>query len=374
MTLIQMTETEPCRMCDTLIGWDDINYRNRSGVAICDTCHGRNYYECETCGVSVTPNHYNHYTDMCQQCTNESYLSCEDCGSLVANDDAYYSDYNSDPRCEDCYMEYNEDSTRIPNVQGYHSGAPYPRQFHHIGGHSSDPDGLTYFGVELECEYVSYEIGDVIGTLIDSRIGHAETDGSLEEGIEFITQPATLMAWRDSFGDTIREYMSTVQQFGGTFAEESCGAHVHVSRTVFGNDTHLFRFVTFMRHNEQFIRAISGRADHSIDQWAKVNRYRSGELRQEVKRQHGDRYRAVNLNNKDTVEIRVFAGSNDFADILGSIELLSAIIEYVRDLTISDVNIGALFADSFITWLMDAELCDYDHARSLVAKRYGTLN
>lgn len=374
MTLIQMAESELCKVCDVSILWDDINFRNRSGVAICDDCHSNHYYYCDYCENSVGTPYWNHETDMCELCTSVRFSRCADCDNLVNEDNLYYSDYSSDVRCEYCYYEHENESHHIPNVQGYHSGAPWSMQYHTIGGHSDSPLGFTYYGVELECEDVSADIGDVLSDMMSARIGHAETDGSLNNGIEFITQPATLMAWRDSFGDSVREYMSKVQQFGGTFEDDTCGAHVHVSRTAFDNDTHLFRFVTFMRHNESFVRVISGRDDSSIDQWAKVNNYRSGELRQEVKRQSGNRYRAVNLSNSRTVEVRAFAGSNDFADIIGSIELISAVIEYVRDLTISDVNIGALFADSFITWLMDAELCDYDNARNLVVKRYGTIN
>lgn len=376
MTLIQITDTEACRVCDDIIIWDDINFRNRDGIAICDSCHSDKYYKCEWCDVSVYPENWNNYTDMCQRCTNDRYTYCVDCNDITHNDYVYWTQCDSEARCESCHDDHccegcEDDSSRVPNVVGYHEGAPWDIQFHHINGRSDDPGGLTYYGVELECEYVSPSIGDTIGELMSARIGHAETDGSLNDGIEFITQPATLMAWRDSFGDSVREYMTSVQQFGGTFEAKSCGAHVHVSRTVFGNDTHLFRFVTFMRHNESFIRAISGREGSSIDRWAKVNAYRRGELRQEVKRQCGDRYRAVNLNNASTIEIRFMAGSNNFADILGIIELLSAIIEYVRDLTISDSNIGGMFAHSFVTWLMDAELCDYDHARNLVVARYG---
>ena len=378
MTLIQITDEEACRVCDDMIEFDDINYRNRDGIAICDSCHDDGYSFCNCCDVSVSDSHYNNYTDMCQRCTNDRYTYCADCNDITDNDYVFWSEHDSESRCESCHddhmCEHYDNESRIPNVLGYHSGAPWGIRFHDSNGHGDVINGVTYFGVELECEYVSADIGDTIGVLMDNRIGHAETDGSLGEGIEFITQPATLSAWRDSFGDTIRDYMATVQSFGGTFAADSCGAHVHVSRAAFDNDTHLFRFVTFMRHNESFIRVISGRNDSSIDHWAKVNRYRSGDLRHEVKHSNGDRYRAVNLNNKNTVEVRIFAGSNDFADILGSIELLSAIVEYVRDLTISDVNIGALFVNSFITWLMDAELCDYDHARNLIAKRYGTTD
>lgn len=373
--LIQLTETEPCRRCEIELHYDDVEYRNRSGQAICEDCHSDHYYMCEACGISVLAQYLNLESGMCGECTREHYTECSDCGVLRHNDDTYWSEYDSESRCESCYYDHvdsMENGENIPNVFGYHSGAPWGLVFHNMTSYHDSPIHTTYFGVELECEYVDSGISDTLETMMSKRIGHAETDSSLDQGIEFITQPATLGAWRYDFGDKVRQYMARVLDHGGTFAQSTCGAHVHVSRTAFDNENHLARFITFMRHNESFILAISGR--ETLEQWAKVNAYRSGDMRREIKNKRGDRYRAVNLNNADTVEIRAFAGSDSFADILGSVEFIDALINYTRDLSISDINIGALFADSFTTWLNDPELSNYPAARALIANRYTATN
>jgi hypothetical protein len=369
--LIQLTGAmESCKACDVEIMDRDVNYRNRNGIAICDDCHGDKYYYCDYCGVSVFPEYYNGEVGECTRCVNERYYSCTDCGYLVHGDWSYYSEYDDNVRCESCHdehvMEYDS-ADRIEGVSEYHSGAYWGLVFHDVEGYSDSPQHSTYYGVELECEGIDGGISETLETMMYDRIGHAERDGSLDNGIEFITQPATLEAWRNEFGNAIYGYMDTAKSHGANFGHNTCGAHVHVSRTAFTSDSHLMRFVTFMRHNEQFIEAISGRSN--IDRWSKVNQYGKGELAREVKRKSGDRYRAVNLNNAATVEIRAFAGSNSFTDILGSVESL---IKYTADLTISDINIGALLADSFIAWLTDSDLSDHDHARNLVANRYGS--
>ena len=375
--LIQLVGAmEPCKVCNVEIQDCDITYRNRDGIAICDDCHGNKYYYCGCCGVSVFPQYYNGEIGGCNRCVSERYSTCCDCDELVHNDwHAFWSEYDDNVRCESCnddhimVMEYDSDD-RIEHVSEYHSGAYWGLVFHDVEGYSDSPQHSTYYGVELECEDINAAISDTLETMMYERIGHAETDGSLNNGIEFITQPATLESWRNGFGNSIYGYMDIAKSHGANFGYSTCGAHVHVSRTAFTSDSHLMRFVTFMRHNEQFIEAISGRSD--MDRWSKLNQYGKGELAREIKHKNGDRYRAVNLNNDKTVEIRAFAGSNNFADILGSVEFIDSLIKYTADLTISDINIGALLADSFIAWLMDSDLSDHQHARKLVTNRYGS--
>lgn len=372
--LIQLAGAiEHCKVCDVEVQDCDITYRNRDGIAICDDCHADKYYYCDICGVSVFPDYYNSEVEECNNCVRDRYYTCNDCDELVHIDWSYYSEYDSHVRCESCnydhVMEYDS-ADRIENVAEYHAGAYWGLVFHDVEGYSDNPQHSTYYGVELECEDINGAISDTLEAMMYDRIGHAETDGSLDNGIEFITQPATLEAWRNGFGNSIYGYMDIAKSHGANFGHSTCGAHVHVSHTAFTSDSHLMRFVTFMRHNEQFIEAISGRSN--MDRWSKVNQYGKGELEREIKRKSGDRYRAVNLNNATTVEIRAFAGSNSFADILGSIEFIDSLIKYTADLTISDINIGALLADSFIAWLSDSDLSDHDHARNLVANRYGS--
>lgn len=372
---IQTVDTELCRVCEIELPSDEVQFRNRSEQAICEDCQSEHYFLCGDCGYSVRPEYFNHHTDLCSRCTNENFNLCVDCDNYVRTEESYWSEYDSNTRCDYCHWDHVsecENGGNMPNVFGYHHGAPWGIVFHNMTSYHDSPIHTTYYGVELECEYVDSGISDTLETMMSKRIGHAETDSSLNEGIEFITQPATLGAWRYGFGERVSQYMARVLDHGGSFAQSTCGAHVHVSRTAFDNESHLARFITFMRHNEQFILAISGR--ETLEQWAKVNAYRSGDMRREIKSKRGDRYRAVNLNNEQTIEVRAFAGSDSFADILGSIEFIDALINYTRDLSISDINIGALFADSFITWLNDPELSNYPTARALIAKRYTATN
>lgn len=364
METLQSVET--CRTCETDIPTDDIVWRNRDDVAICHDCHDDYWYYCGSCSVSVRHEHYDTYLDMCNACVRDEYTECADCGVLCRNGyDLYWWEYDDTARCESCYYEHERESS-LAYVYNYHEGAPWGINFHTSYGIGDDSAGLTYFGIELEHEGASNDLVPYIESLHDKRIAHAESDSSLDNGVELITQPATLMAWRGGFGELIRDYMLKATNVGANFGSSTCGAHVHVSRSAFIDDNHLARVAVFMTHNPDHVAQISGRA--YLDQWAKATPYR-GALRRAVKNNLGDRYRAVNLNNRATVEFRLFAGSNDYADIIGSIEYVNALIEYTRDLKVSDITIGALLADSFIAWLNDLEIADYPSARALVARR-----
>jgi len=366
MDILIGVETEECRTCGEQVKPEDICGHNRDGVAICQGCHEDYWYYCHTCDVSVRHEHYDTYLDICNACVRDNYTACADCGTWCRDGyDIYWNDYDDTPRCESCYCDHERHES-IEYVYGYHEGAPWGLNFHTAYHTSEEPAGLTYFGVELEHERASDDLVPYLESLHDKRIAHAESDSSLNNGVELITQPATLMAWRGGFGDLIREYMANARGVGADFSSSTCGAHVHVSRTAFVDDNHLARVAVFMTHNPEHVAKVSGR--EYLDQWAKATPYR-GALRRAVKNNSGDRYRAVNLNNSATVEFRLFAGSNDFADIIGAIEYVSALVEYTRELKVSDITIGALLADSFMAWLNDPTLTGYAHARELVARR-----
>lgn len=359
-------ELESCRTCGE--GVEEPNWYNRSGVPVCDDCHDDRWSYCSRCECSVLSDNYNFTWDMCNRCA-ESLGECRDCGNVCDIDYMYSSDHDGNLRCDYCHESHIADMECIDGVSGYHEGAYWGLVFH-SGHYVSDTQELrTYFGVELESENIGSWVSDILHELANDRIGHAEQDGSLNSGIEFITQPATLSAWRGSFGERIREYMQAVKANGGSFNANTCGAHVHVSRTAFDDDNHLARFAVFMTHNPEFALAISGR--NSLHQWARTDKHVRGELRRNVKNKTGNRYSAVNLSNPNTVEIRIFRGTNDFAEIIGAIEFINALIEYTRDINASDVIAGALLADTFIIWLNELTGASYLMARELVARRYG---
>ncbi len=353
-----------CWSCDQEKAIDERAGDSRSGHMLCDSCVEDAWTYCEHCEVYVLNQHWGHIGDMCKMCEREYYRECVDCCGLYYNDDMYYSDYDGEPRCGDCH---DMNSNRCRGVYEYHSGAPFIMTYRLNDVPSYEPDSHVYYGVELEAEDYPSDMADTLEILQSGRVGHAETDGSLDRGVEFITQPSDLASWRGAYGKTIRLYMDEVLSYGGDFERDTCGTHVHVSRTAFKGDSHLARFATFMVHNPDFVWKVSGR--NELDQWCRVTKLGKGQMSQSVKRKQGDRYRAVNLSNHATVEVRMFAGSNDYDEVLGYVEFVAALAEYTRDITANHIMAGALLAESFTTWLDDTELNDYSKARELVARR-----
>jgi hypothetical protein len=64
-----------------------------------------------------------------------------------------------------------------------------------------------------------------------------------------------------------------------------------------------------------------------------------------------DRYSAVNTNNRDTLEIRIFRGTINKNTVKAAVDLAHASVEYTRSLTVIDVRSGALDSSKFIKWV-----------------------
>jgi hypothetical protein len=359
-----------CASCDVPTHPDHVLY-TRNGLAICDEpCQLDRYSYCHSCDVLVLDDYYECEMDLCRRCVHRDYTRCDSCECWVYDGDLWTNNHGA--YCEVCF-----ESDRIEGVHDYKDGAPWGIEFveYRDGAEerSTEMEVAQYFGVEFEMEGESDCISDILARAERHRDGHAETDSSVE-GIEFISQPATLDAWRGYFGARMFDYLSDLRSRGYRAASVECGAHVHVSRLAFESRRHLATFAAFFVYNPDFTLAISGR--DSLDQWASTKKWSSerGEsLRDAVggyRRGYRDRYRAVNLTPTNTVEIRIWAGTDDFARTLGSIEFVAALIEFTRGMSSGDVLAGGLVADSFVSWLADSDQRDrYRYAVELVEDR-----
>jgi hypothetical protein len=156
----------------------------------------------------------------------------------------------------------------------------------------------------------------------------------------------------------------------------TCGLHIHISRTGFSSGSHMHRFLNLVYSNQEFYEKLAGR---SSDQWAKF----SDIIRQDYKRdiegnrvldewgsyslettrsfkgklgyRGSDRYSAVNTNNSATLEMRIFRGSVNGTTIKSQLDLAHASVEYTRTINANDVINGALTADSFMWYIFQHE-------------------
>jgi hypothetical protein len=139
----------------------------------------------------------------------------------------------------------------------------------------------------------------------------------------------------------------------------------------------MHRFLNLVYSNPEFYQTLAGRTS---DQWAKFTdiyqrEYKRDETGERIfnmdtgyeiisKRtfmhklqpdRNSDRYSAVNTNNRETLEMRIFRGSVNGDTIKAQLDLAHASVEYTRNLTVQDVREGALSADLFMWYIFKNE-------------------
>jgi hypothetical protein len=175
-------------------------------------------------------------------------------------------------------------------------------------------------------------------------------DGSLNDGFEVVTHPHTLDAYQRDFNwDFILKLKNQGYRSWNT---DTCGLHVHVSRTAFGTgetpwgrsdrealilkrQAHELRFMKLIYDNQRQVERIAGRSGNHFATFGD-----KGKLVEKVKygNQSNGRYSAINTENDMTLEVRVFKGSLRKERVLSAIEFVSASVEYTRDLKVTAKN------------------------------------
>ena len=209
-------------------------------------------------------------------------------------------------------------------------------------------EGPLYLGMELEVEVDDGSRGECAyradGWLGD--LGYLKEDGSLENEFEIVTHPM-------SFGWAMKNFpwrMLPDLQEGGCWTPDNTGIHIHLSRAGFTGDLHRYRWLKFIHRNKAHVTTFAGRVSQSYARFTPDDRASVGaELKGKVTADY--RYRAVNLCNEDTFELRVFASSLDVATVQAFLAFADASVQYTRQLTLADIRQNAGWSwDAFRTW------------------------
>jgi len=264
----------------------------------------------------------------CEGCYDANVWRCDDCG-----DDQW------DGNGHDCSEDEEESSNTIHN----YSYRPSPYFF---------GKGQYYLGFELEVEarnesrYVGAEMAqDLLGSH-----AYMKDDGSLNDGFEIVTHPHTLEAYKTDFN---WDFIPRLRGNGfRSWNTDTCGLHVHVSRTAFGEgvspwgrtdrdqlilrkQAHELRFMKLIYDNQRQVERIAGRSSNHYATFGD-----KGKLVEKVKygSQSNGRYSAINTENDATLEVRVFKGSLRKERVLSALEFVAASVEYTRNLKVTSKN------------------------------------
>ena len=329
-----------CYECGNQFAADEVEFFN--GFHMCRSCLARTTVICEECGERIWESDSIDGI-FCEQCFDENYVHCSSCGCIISNDQAYYreddEEYHDTPYCHSCYSNIDD------AIYNYY--------------YKPDPvfygDGNRYFGVELEVDDGG-EDSDNANAILDianydgkDRI-YIKHDGSLDNGFEIVTHPMTLdyhmksMPWPDIMNKAIsRGYLS---HKSGT-----CGLHVHISRKALGatfdeQETAIAKILYFYEKFWDEILRFSRRTERQVNQWCK--RYGGSisspkETLEHAKSSRQGRYMAVNLENYNTIEMRIFRGTLKYNTFIATLQFIDELCNVA--LLLSDAEIQKL------TWL-----------------------
>jgi len=312
------------------------------GHDYCDLCTAKfwqendesDYFECECCEWLTHFDNSGWFdgTRYCNSCIENNVFNCGECDELCWEGNDHY--------CE------NDEDEGESLIHSY-SYRPSPYFF---------GEGQYHFGFELEVE--ARGNGRYSGAQIaqNSLGGHAylKEDGSLSDGFEIVTHPHTLEKYHTDFNWSV---LDTLKDSGyRSWNTRTCGLHVHISRTAFGDagvtwsrslsssqrsqfilkrQSHELRFMKLIYDNQRQVERIAGRSNNSYATFSD-----KGNLVRKVKEgyQGNGRYSAINTENDDTIEVRVFKGSLRKERVLSAIEFVHAVVEYTRDVKVSSKN------------------------------------
>jgi len=197
-----------------------------------------------------------------------------------------------------------------------------------------------YYGVELEYEYSgddgsSYDAAR-IASVMNKPLGtfiYAKRDGTLTNGVEFVTHPFTY-SW---FKDQRKLFESFFDELTRKFnVHDTCGMHVHLSRTKHGlNRSRLYKLCHLLYGHPFFAEYVSGRTNGLSSSYGGIGESKKMLLAKAQGKEQGHRG-AVNCRPNKTIELRLFGSPKDFDQFLRTMETVEALIQWTRTVGYGD--------------------------------------
>jgi hypothetical protein len=312
-----------------------------------DKFNTRDICQCNDCNtVDVEDNGSTAYDDywVCSSCLDDSYVYSDNRDTYITQDD-YDEEQEEEERERD-----DEDSSIIG---GRHDNK---NVLGHIPSAFDNRKPSVLMGMELEVEVGSdYSRSDKAEELYDEikwvtpdhQYIFIEDDGSLDHGFEIVTGYTGL----DVHADMLKFFKKPWRNVR-SHDTRTCGLHVHIDK----KDVSLFhacKMVFFINdsNNQKLIRDIARRSNHH---YAKIgNKKASYQWLKDARKGHDplnrlndDRTEALNFQNPNTIEFRLFKGTLRYETIMACLEFTYATWFFCRD-----TGVGELTTAKFIEFI-----------------------
>ena len=284
--------------------------------------------KCSYCGNNVNANDVvvTDFGFICKDCLKAgsgTYHKCLACGTYTDNENMI---------CDNCTS-----GVYVKNINSY--GTKPKPIFKNYKYNKDIPLGKRYYGLELEYSNTnSVEVKEKMFDLYKDKWLYNKVDGSLCNGVEIVTSPCdykSIMCLLDKMKEPIKEITN------GNKYTKNAGIHIHVSKKSIPS-YNIYK-LSYLLNNRQakelssIMFYLSGRntkvSDNYLGRYAKIGDI-SG-FKNEI-----DRYLALNLTNKSTIEFRIFKATNDMDKVKSYVNFVESMIKFVDITPFKDINLN----------------------------------
>lgn len=343
-----------CEDCGDIYPMDDAVSVNNGEMYVCQDCADAtgNYYHCVSCDKYFTERYRSRYElangdCVCDRCADGSIAGCLDCGEYFWIDDM---EEDVDIWGDTIYFCPNCARGRKKKIHDYsYKPAPKFKVHNHDEFWTDDSIKELLFGVELEIdkgnnpEDVAEEITEAHDDI------YCKHDGSLNYGVEIVSHPCTLeyhlkdLGWDDICGIALSNNFKSHEA-------RTCGLHVHVGRrqlgeTILKQNDNIAKIIILVDRHWDNIVGFTRRTEEQLSHWAsrpeimdRIIGFSDGYIGSKVTDMIGGsgRYRAVNLQNRNTIEFRIYNGTLKVSTLYATLQFTSNICKYAMTHSFDD--------------------------------------
>jgi hypothetical protein len=194
-----------------------------------------------------------------------------------------------------------------------------------------ETDEKFFMGIELEVDGTSNQAVNLNGAINDVREKYSEndvilkSDGSLNRGFEVVTQPMTMRYHIEKFD--WNHITNACRDHGfRSHNTRTCGLHIHVDRTSMTLQQ-MVRLGYFVNAEHKRFSKIARREGVSYSRYKDLSQ--GVTMTADSIARNDDRYEALNWQNSETVEFRMYRGTLKVSTILATIELTHAVCKFI---------------------------------------------
>ena len=227
-----------------------------------------------------------------------------------------------------------------------------------------DEQPTYYFGIEVESQGPD-DNKNYLRSI--KKYISLERDGSIGQGFEIISQPMSYRYWHEVAYDKFNEAFNNLSQAGQKGHDASgCGLHIHVSRSAFVDKKAVDKFIAIINVLQKPMEIFARRYSNSYYKYQSKLQQSNVILHPRIV-EDGDycyssgHHCAVNNENRNTVEVRIFKSTLKFSTVMASIELVNNVVKAANDMSMKKVKMSDLVVDGdYIQEYWATKKADYD--------------